>query len=76
MRTMNRIWRWVALITVILLVFSAALIGVAYAGGGSVERLMSTTDIADMTKFASREQLEAYVYQAFAIFEKVLSFWK
>ena len=26
---MSRIWRWVALITVILLVFSAALVGVA-----------------------------------------------
>ncbi len=68
---MNRIWKWVALLTVILLVFSAALIGVAYAGGGSVERLSSTTDIADMTKFVSREQLETYVYKAFEVFEKL-----
>ena len=68
---MSRIWRWVALITVILLVFSAALVGVAYASGGSVERLLSTTDIADMTKFISREQLEAYVNQAFEIFGRL-----
>lgn len=68
---MSRIWRWVALITVILLVFSAALVGVAYASGGSVERLLSTTDIADMTKFVSREQLEAYVNQAFEIFGRL-----
>ena len=54
---MSRIWKWVALITVILLVFAAALVGVAYAGGGSVGRLLATTDIADMTKFISREQL-------------------
>lgn len=68
---MSRIWRWVALITVIMLVFSAALVGVAYASGGSVERLMSTTDIADMTKFVSREQLEAYVYRAFDVFGRI-----
>ena len=68
---MNRIWKWVALITVIMLVFSAALVGVAYVGGGSVERLLSTTDIADMTKFVSREQLEAYVYQAFDVFGRI-----
>ena len=73
---MNRIWKWVALITVILLVFSAALVGVAYASGGSVERLLATTDIADMTKFVSREQLEIYVYQAFDIIDNVFSFWR
>ena len=73
---MNRIWKWVALITVIMLVFSAALVGVAYVGGGSVERLLSTTDIADMTKFVSREQLEIYVYQAFDIIDNVFSFWR
>ena len=71
---MSRIWRWVALITVILLVFSAALVGVAYASGGSIDRLLSTTDIADMTKFMSREQLETYVYQAFAMLERILPF--
>lgn len=64
---MSRIWRWVAILTVILLVLSAALIGVAYASGGSVQRLLSTTDIADMTKFMSREQLELYVNRIFDI---------
>ena len=73
---MSRIWKWVALITVILLVFAAALVGVAYAGGGSVGRLLATTDIADMTKFISREQLEEYVYQAFDIINNVFSFWR
>ena len=68
---MNRIWKWVTLITVIMLVLSAALVGVAYVSGGSVERLLSTTDIADMTKFVSREQLEAYVYQAFGFFGRL-----
>lgn len=71
---MSRIWKWVALITIILLVFSGALIGVAYASGGSVERLIATTDIADMTKFASREQLETYVYQAFDVLGRIFPF--
>ena len=64
---MSRIWRWVAILTAILLVLSAALAGVAYATGGSIQRLLDTTDIADMTKFVSREQLELYVTRAFDI---------
>ncbi len=64
---MSRIWRWVAILTAILLVLSAALIAVAYASGGSINRLLSTTDIADMTKFMSREQLELYVNRVFDI---------
>ncbi len=67
---MSRIWRWVAFVTVIVLIFSAALIAVAYATGGSVERLLATTDIADMTKFVSRAQLEYYLTQVFDFFGK------
>ena len=58
---MSKIWRWVMIRCGILLVLGLALVGVAYATGGSVERLLVTTDVADMTKFISREQLELYL---------------
>lgn len=58
---MAKIWRWVAIVVAILLVLSLALIAVAYASGGSLERLRSTTDVMDMTKFISREQLQYYL---------------
>ena len=69
---MSRVWKWVAVISLILLVFSAALIGVSYATGGSLQRLLSTTDIADMTKFISREQLQIYVDQVFAVLNRFI----
>lgn len=69
---MSRIWKWVAFISLILIVFSAALIGVSYATGGSIQRLLSTTDIADMTKFISREQLKIYVDQVFSVINRIL----
>ena len=68
---MSRIWKWVAFASLILLVFSAALVGVSYATGGSLQRLLSTTDIADMTKFISRDQLQIYVDQVFAVIERI-----
>ena len=58
---MGQSWRWVLILCVVLLVLGLALVGVAYATGGSVERLLLTTDVADMTKFISREQLELYL---------------
>ena len=58
---MSKVWKWIALLCVILLILGAALIAVAHFTGGSMSRLLSTTDIADMTKFVSREQLETYV---------------
>ena len=58
---MSRIWKWVGGIAVILLVLGLALIAVAYASGSSFTRLTTTTDIMDMTKFFTREQLEQYV---------------
>lgn len=58
---MSKIWRWVLIFCAALLVLGLALVGVAYATGGSVERLLLTTDVADMTKFISREQLELYL---------------
>ncbi len=58
---MSKIWRWVGTVCAILLVLGLALLGVAMATGGSFDRLMSTTDIMDMTKFISREQLQYYL---------------
>jgi hypothetical protein len=58
---MAKIWRVVAMICVFLFILGAALIGVAYATGSSVGRLMATTDIMDMTKFFTREQLQEYL---------------
>ena len=68
---MSRIWKWVAFASLILLVFSAALVGVSYATGGSLQRLLSTTDIADMTKFISRDQLQIYVDQVFSVLGRI-----
>ena len=58
---MTKIWRWVGGICVILLVLGLVLIAVAYGSGSSFTRLVTTTDIMDMTKFFTREQLEQYV---------------
>ena len=58
---MSKIWRWVGTVCAILLILGLALLGVAFATGSSLERLMSTTDIMDMTKFATREQLQYYL---------------
>ncbi len=69
---MTKIWRVVAAICVLLLILSLALIGVAYATGGSFARLNDTTDIMDMTKFLSREQLEQYVTQGVNIINSLL----
>ena len=58
---MAKIWRVVAMISVFLFILGAALIGVAYATGSSFDRLMQTTDIMDMTKFFTREQLQEWL---------------
>ena len=58
---MAKVWRLVAVVGGIILIVGMALVCVSYATGGSIQRLMETTDITDMTKFISRDQLEAYV---------------
>ena len=58
---MSKVWRRVAIVFSVLMILGIALLAVAYATGGSFERLIRTTDIADMTKFISREQLLVYV---------------
>lgn len=65
---MNKVWRQVAIVFSVLMILGIALLAVAYATGGSFERLIRTTDIADMTKFISREQLLVYVTAVFRFF--------
>ena len=65
---MTKIWKWVSVLSLLMLLFGAALVGVGYFGGSSFARLLQTTDIADMTKFATREQLEYWVYAVFGFF--------
>lgn len=65
---MSKVWRWVAIVFSVLMILGIALLAVAYVTGGSVERLIQTTDIADMTKFISREQLLIYVTAVFRFF--------
>ena len=68
---MSGIWKWVALLAAFILVIGIALVGVAYATGGSVERVLATTDITDMTKFLSRDQLETYVTYAIKVINRI-----
>ena len=65
---MSKVWRRVAIVFFVLMILGIALLAVAYATGGSFERLIRTTDIADMTKFISREQLLVYVTAVFRFF--------
>ena len=65
---MSKVWRRVAIVFSVLMILGIALLAVAYATGGSFERLIRTTDIADMTKFISREQLLVYVTAGFRFF--------
>ncbi len=68
---MGNIWKWVVIISAFILVIAIALIGVAYVTGGSVQRVMETTDIMDMTKFLSRDVLEAYVTRAVDLINRI-----
>lgn len=65
---MSKVWRRVAIVFSVLMILGIAMLAVAYATGGSFERLIRTTDIADMTKFISREQLLVYVTAVFRFF--------
>ena len=65
---MSKVWRQVAIVFSVLMILGIALLAVAYATGGSFERLIRTTNIADMTKFISREQLLVYVTAVFRFF--------
>ena len=65
---MSKVWRWVAIVFSVLMILGIALLAVAYATGGSFERLTRPTDIADMTNSLSREQLLVYVTAVFRFF--------
>lgn len=58
---MRKTWRIVLTICVILLILGVAVMGVGLFTGGNFSRILYTTDIADMTKFFSREQIESVV---------------
>ena len=62
---MRKMYRFVLSVCVILLVVGAALGGVGLLTGGSFSRILQTTDIADMTKFFSYEQIQGVVYFLF-----------
>ena len=66
---MSKIWKWVAVFCVIIFVLGLVLIAVSYATGGSLQRLMATTDITDMTKFVSREELEDIVTRILGVIQ-------
>jgi hypothetical protein len=54
-----KVWRIILIIAAALFVLGLALATVSLISGGSASRILSTTDVADYTKFISREQLEA-----------------
>ncbi len=58
---MAKVWRAIFVISGVILLLGIALLGVGALTGGSVNRIISTTDIADMTKFFTREQLDAFL---------------
>ena len=58
---MNKLKRAFVTFAFALLIVGVALVGVSLLTGGSAERILYTTDIADMTKFFPREQIEAVV---------------
>lgn len=58
---MTKVWKWIAVISLILLVLGGALVAVAYATGGGFARLLETSDFLDLTKYLPRETLEMYV---------------
>lgn len=58
---MNKLWRFLSFFVIVLVFASLALLGVGLLTGGSFNRILYTTDIADMTKFFSREQIEMVV---------------
>ncbi len=58
---MNKLKRFALTLSFALILLGVALIGVSLLTGGSVRRILYTTDIADMTRFFSRERIEAVV---------------
>lgn len=58
---MSRAWRVMFIIFGVLILLGLALMGVSFLTGGSISRILQTTDVADMTKFFTREQIETVI---------------
>ena len=58
---MSRVGRLVVFLAMALLVLGLALALVSFVTGGSVSRILSTTDVADYTKYVSQEQLDTWL---------------
>ena len=58
---MNKLRRFFTILSMVIILLGVALIGVGMLTGGDAHRILYNTDIADMTKFFSREQIEAVV---------------
>lgn len=58
---MTKLRHLISAVCVALVILGIALIGVGFLTGGSAERILFNTDIADMTKFFTREQIESVV---------------
>jgi len=57
----SRVGRLVVFLAMALLVLGLALALVSFVTGGSVSRILSTTDVADYTKYVSQEQLDTWL---------------
>lgn len=58
---MNKVWRIVLYVFLILLLLGIALVGVGLLTDGDLHRILQYTEFANLTKFFTREQLEAIV---------------
>lgn len=58
---MSKFRRLFSTLSSVLVVLGIALVGVGLLTGGDAKRILYNTDIADMTKFFSREQIEMVV---------------
>jgi hypothetical protein len=54
-------WKIILIIAAALFVLGLALAAASLISGGSLSRILSTTDVEDYTKFISREQLAAWL---------------
>ncbi len=64
---MRKIGRFISFLAVVCILLGLALVGVGLLTGGDAVRILYTTDIADMTKFFSREQIEQVVELFFKV---------
>jgi hypothetical protein len=56
---MRKAWRTMLIMTAALLVLGLVLCAVSFFTGGSVSRILDTTDVEDYTKYIDMDQIEA-----------------